>query len=145
MIAHSRTDGPLTTSTQLRRGKFEQRPGEKWQGRQLDDGVRPSVASTAAKQHRQDDDKARVGQEGVRYDPRQRDAYNSFVRNANANSQLRFLPPRQRMQLKKYRGMYIDTADVAMILLIPEGVGVRRRRKTQRAWGAPELNGRISS
>ena len=52
-------DGPLTTSTQLRRGKFKQRPGEKWQGCQFHDSVRPSIGPTAAKQQGQSDDKER--------------------------------------------------------------------------------------
>ena len=119
-------DGPLTTSTQLRRGKFKQRPGEKWQGCQLHDGVRPSIGPTAAKQQRQSDDKARVGQERVRRDPRYRDPYGCTSTQCNCLFTVSILRPPQLREQKNTR--HAHTQNVAMTLLIAQK-DIRQRGK----------------
>ena len=99
-------------STQLRGGKFKQRPCEKRQGRQLHNGVRPSIAPSATKQQRQSDDKARVGQERVRRDSRYRDPYGctspqmqlpilSFDSATAATYESKKYPPRRGVAIAK--------------------------------------------
>ena len=130
MIAHSRMMAHRPR-VQLRRSEFEQRPGEKWQGCQQDDGVWPPIGSTATKQHRQGDDKARVGQEGVRYDPRQRDVYSCIRTQCECQFLTSISAAAAAYAIKIIPSMYIDTETSRWLCLSPEGVGVGRRLKTQ--------------